>query len=95
MLTMTRSDDTLILVSDDQFAENDWLREAIEAAAPQLMERFENTLPDDDGLLRFSVESEDWEALADVIEELSCLTSTVNPDEVAAIEDALQVALNS
>lgn len=95
MLSITRNDDTLILLSDDENAENGFLEEAIDAAAPHLGERFEETKVGEDGLLRFSVGREDWESLADAIEELSCMAASVNPEELAAIEKAIRQALDS
>ncbi len=94
MLTLMRSDDTLTLVSDDRNGENMHLQEAILASAPHLSRAFMDTATDDDGRLRFVVGKDDWEALADVIEELSCMSVGVNPAELASIEEALQSALN-
>ncbi len=95
MLAMMRSDDMLILVSDDKNGENAFLEEAIGATAPHLLPAYGETKQDEDGLLRFRVGQDDWEALADVIEELSCMSVAVNPNELAAIEDALRVAISS
>lgn len=94
MLTITRDgDDTFVLVSDDKNAENITLTEAIEVAAPQLLEAWEDTPAADDGLIRFRVIKADWEGLRDVLEELGSLDG-INPEELAAIEDAVNLALD-
>lgn len=94
MISITRNDDTLVLASDDQNAENMALQEAILAAAPHLSEAFMDTPVGDDGVLRFVVHKADWEALGEVVEELSCMPDAADPEELAAIEKAVNDAVD-
>lgn len=94
MLSIIRSDDTLTLVSDDKNAENASLGEALEAVAPHLLPDYLEADVGEDGLLRLGVGRDDWESLADVIEELGAMGST-NPEELDAIENVVHEAISS
>jgi hypothetical protein len=80
MLKVVRDERSFVLESDDANAENLALQEAIEMAAPHLTADFESTSPDADGVLRWRVQREDWEALVEVLEALTF--EDVNPEEV-------------
>lgn len=71
MLTIERTaDEILTLVSDDANAENIALSVAVEAAAPHWLKSWNETLVDDEGMLRYAVHRDEWWSLIEVLETL-------------------------
>jgi hypothetical protein len=77
VLKVEREGDVFTVISDDENAENVAIGEALENAAPHLLESYEATDTDGDGTLRWPVRKEDWRSLAEAIE----IIEGVNPEE--------------
>lgn len=87
MLRAEHDGDVITIITDDAQAENAVLGEAIDTAAPHLLESFEATAFAD-GELRWKVERADWPSLSEVLEAL--LASGDIPD-FESIEDAMEL----
>lgn len=77
MLRIEQVGEIITVISDDENAENAALAEALEHAAPHLLESFESTDTDGSGGLRWAVRHADWRSLAESIE----MMEGVNPYE--------------
>ena len=91
MLKAVRDERSFIVESDDANAENLALDEAINMAAPHLYNEFHALAPEVDGVLRWRVQREDWEALLEVLEALSF--EEVNPEEVDEMMEEISAAV--
>ena len=91
MISVTRDERSFIVASDDANAENLALEEAVEMAAPHLLADFQATQVDNDGLLRWRVQREDWGSLLEILEALG-VGDGINPDEVGAAIEEVEAA---
>lgn len=80
------------VVSDDADAENAALNDAVELAAPHLHADFAGTEVDDEGLLKWRVQSSEYDSLLEVLDALAGDVNQYELDEASVTVERLQKA---
>lgn len=87
MLKAELEGDIITIVTDDRLAENAALADAINDAAPHLLESFEATGMED-GELRWKVERDEWPSLVEV---LDALLASGEGHDYTEVEEAIEI----